>query len=99
MEVFMSKLNAYFVAHKTLTLTLMWGFFFLAIGYGLTELFLLPELNFGLIFIPAAVALYFRIMYAKASYNPVKDKLSPEYIPYSQRPENQKRMKKKKAHK
>lgn len=95
----MSKLNAYFAARKTLTLTLMWVFFFLSLGYAMIALFLVPTLNFWIMLIPGVLAFYFRIMYAKASYDPVKDKLSPEYIPYSQRPENQKRKKKKKSRK
>jgi hypothetical protein len=92
----MSKINSYFIAHRTVTLALMWTFFAIALIYALVSMLLVPTLNFWFMFIPGLIALYFRIMDSKASYDPKKDKFSGEYVPYSERPENQKRKKKKK---
>ena len=91
----MSKLNAYFKAHKSLTLGMMWLFFFLALAYALCAMYVAPQLNFWLMLFPAAIALYFRVMYAKASYDPTKDRFSPEYIPFEQRKQQRQQFKKK----
>lgn len=90
----MAQLNAYFVAHKSLTLGLMWLFFFLALGYALTAMYLVPTLNFWLMLIPGFISFYFRLMYAKASYDPTKDRMSPQYIPFEERKKNRKKKKK-----
>lgn len=90
------KLNGYFIARKTLTLVLLWVFCFIAFGYGLLSMYVFTNWNFWLLFIPGALSLYFRILYSKAAYDPQKDKRSPEYIPYKDRPSTKNKKKKKK---
>ena len=87
----MSKINQYFIARKSLTLWLMWLFFALSLGYALIVMFLIPSWNFWLMIIPGVIAYYFRFLYSKAAYDPQKDKLSPEYVPYKQRKKKKKK--------
>lgn len=94
----MSKFHAYFVApeHKKTTLRLMWTAFFVCLGYALISLLLLDGQHYWYMIIPGLVALYFRLCYSKAAYDPVKDKHSDQYIPYSERPENKHKANRKK---
>lgn len=62
----MFRINAYFIAHRTLTLGIMWCLFALAMGYGLTALLVRPDWNFWLCLIPGLLCLYFRLLHARA---------------------------------
>ena len=84
----LKQMNAYFVAHKSLTLTLLWVCLALSLGYAFFVMYVMTSWNFWLMLIPGALALYFRLIYSKAAYDPRKDKNSDQYIPYSERPEN-----------
>ena len=90
------KVHTYFTSNKKPTLPLMWVFFFLAFGYAMLSMFVIPSLPFFWMYLPAAFALYFRLCYTKAAYDPRKDKSSDQYIPYSERPENKHKANRKK---
>lgn len=81
------KMNEYFKTHIKITLTLMWVFFAIAVGYGVLCLTLFPNWFFWLMLIPAFLALYFRVVYSKGYYqqHPERDKYSEQYIPYKER--------------
>ena len=81
----MRQIHQYFCTNKTVTLFWMWVFFALAFGYLLLCMFVCPQWNFWLWLLPGAVCLYLRLAYAKAAYDPRKDRLSGRYVPYQQR--------------
>ena len=81
----MKEVHKYFITHKKVTLAWMWVFFFITLGYMLMQMYVLPQLNFWLAFIPGVICLYLRIAYAKASYDPAKDKFSDSYVPSKKR--------------
>lgn len=63
------KLNGYLLCHPGLTLALMWVFLALAVIPGVLITVLMPEMSYfkflGIIIVPAAIALYLRILYGK----------------------------------
>lgn len=65
----MRKLNGYLLCHPSLTLALMWGFLALAVIPGVLITVFMPEMGYfkflGIIIVPAAIALYLRILYGK----------------------------------
>ena len=77
----MKAIHRYFTTHKKVTLTWMWIFFFLDLGYMLLHIAGMISTGFWLWLIPGAVALYLRIAYSKAAYDPARDKFSDKYIP------------------
>lgn len=87
----MKAIHQYFVTHKTVTLTWMWVFFALALGYMLLCLLAFPTWNFWLCLIPGLICLYLRVAYSKAAYDPTKDRFSEEYVPYKKREKKKKK--------
>ena len=81
----LKPIHQYFCTHRYVTLFWMWVFFALAFGYLLLCMFVYPQWNFWLCFIPGLICLYLRLAYAKAAYDPRKDRMSDRYIPYQQR--------------
>ena len=81
----MRQLHQYFCTNKTVTLFWMWVFFALAFGYLLLCIYVYPQWNFWLWVLPGTVCLYLRLAYAKAAYDPQKDRMSDRYVPYQQR--------------
>lgn len=81
----LKPIHQYFCTHRYVTLFWMWVFFALAFGYLLLCMFVYPQWNFWLCFIPGLICLYLRLAYAKAAYDPQKDRLSDRYVPYQQR--------------
>ena len=81
----LKPIHQYFCTHRFITLFWMWVFFALAFGYLLLCMFVYPQWNFWLCFIPGLICLYLRLAYAKAAYDPRKDRMSDEYVPYQQR--------------
>lgn len=77
----MKTIHRYFLKHKTVTLTWMWIFFALTLGYMLLQMTVLPQMNFYLALIPGLICLYLRIAYSRAAYDPTKDRLSGQYVP------------------
>ena len=77
----MKAIHRYFITHKKVTLTWMWVFFFLTLGYMLLHLTVMPQTNFWFAFIPGLICLYLRVAYSKAAYDPTKDKFSNQYVP------------------
>lgn len=86
----MKAIHQYFLQHKKVTLTWMWVFFFIALGYMLLHLTVLPQINFWLAFIPGLICLYLRVTYSKAAYDPEKDRFSEQYVPHQQRKKKKK---------
>ena len=76
----MRAIHQYLTTHKKTTLTLMWIFFCITLGYMLLHLLVLPQINFWISFIPGLICLYLRVVYAKAAYDPKKDRFSNQYI-------------------
>lgn len=81
----MKAIHKYFITHKTVTLVWLWIFFFLAFGYMLLCMTVCPDWNFWLWLIPGALALYLRIAYGKAAYDPTKDRFSDQFVPRDRR--------------
>jgi hypothetical protein len=79
---------------KVLTLTLMWIFFFITLGYMLICMFWMTSWHFFVWLIPGAITLFLRLAYSKASYDPMKDHFSDEYVPYKKRAKKKKHKKK-----
>ena len=77
----MKAIHKYFTTNKKVTLFWMWVFFAIAFGYMLMQMYLLPQLNFWIAFIPGLICLYLRIAYAKAAYDPTRDRFSDQYKP------------------
>lgn len=77
----MKKFHAYFSTHKAVTLALMWAFFAVTLGYMLLCLLAFPQWPFWLCLAPGLVCLYLRLTYAKAAYDPARDKFSERYVP------------------
>lgn len=77
----MKAIHKYFTTHKSVTLFWMWVFFSITLAYMLLQMYLMPQLNFYLAFIPGLICLYLRLAYAKAAYDPKKDRFSKEYRP------------------
>ena len=77
----MKSVHQYFITHKKATLTWMWVFFFISLGYMVLHMRGFISTNFFLWLIPGAVTLYLRMAYTKASYDPKKDPMSKEYVP------------------
>ena len=77
----MKAIHEYFTTHKKICLTWMWIFFAITLGYMLLQMYVLAQLNFWLAFIPGFICLYLRIAYAKAAYDPKKDRFSSQYTP------------------
>lgn len=77
----MKAIHQYFTTHKKVTLTWMWVFFAVTLGYMLLHLTVLPQINFFVAFIPGLICLYLRLAYSKAAYDPTKDRFSENYIP------------------
>lgn len=77
----MKAIHRYFITHKNVTLTWMWVFFAITLGYMLLQMTVLPQLNFWLCLIPGLICLYLRGAYSKAAYDPTKDRCSERYIP------------------
>ncbi len=63
------KVNGYLLSHPSLTLALMWVFLALAVIPGILITVFMPEMGYfkflGIIIVPAAIALYLRILYGK----------------------------------
>ena len=76
----MKAIHEYFTTHKNICLAWMWIFFAITLGYMLLQMYVLPQLNFWLAFIPGAICLYLRLAYSKAAYDPKKDRFSSQYI-------------------
>ena len=81
----MKAIHQYFITHKKVTLTWMWIFFFITLGYMLLQMTVLPQINFFVAFIPGLICLYLRIAYSKAAYDPTKDRFSEKYMPRDRR--------------
>lgn len=77
----MKAIHQYFITHKKVTLTWMWVFFAITLGYMLLQMTVLPQLNFWLCLIPGLICLYLRVAYSKAAYDPTKDRFSGRYKP------------------
>lgn len=77
----MKAIHQYFITHKKVTLTWMWVFFAVTLGYMLLHLTVLPQINFYVAFVPGLICLYLRIAYSKAAYDPAKDRFSEKYVP------------------
>lgn len=94
----MFKMNEYFKNHMTLTLILTWVFLAIALGYALLVLLVYTDWMFWLMLIPALIALYFRVIYAKGYYKkyPERDKYSDQYIPYKERKKQEQQKKNRK---
>ena len=67
--LYLTKLNTYLVDHPKLLLTLIWVFFFIAVIPGVIIAVYYPTMGYfkflGIIIVPAAIALYLRILYGK----------------------------------
>ena len=67
--LFLTKLNTYLVDHPKLLLTLIWVFFFIAVIPGVIITVYYPTMGYfkflAVIIVPAAIALYLRILYGK----------------------------------
>lgn len=81
----MKKVHQYFCSHKAVTLTLMWVFFAIALTYMLLCLLAHPEWQYWLCLIPAIPCVYLRLAYAKAAYDPTRDRCSDQYVPRTRR--------------
>ena len=77
----MKAIHQYFITHKKVTLTWMWVFFAVTLGYMLLHLTVLPQINFYVAFVPGLICLYLRIAYSKAAYDSAKDRFSEKYVP------------------
>lgn len=73
----MKAIHRYFVTHRKVTLTWMWIFFCLALGYMLLHITGLITTSFWLWLIPGALALYLRLTYSAASNDPGHGKALP----------------------
>ncbi len=67
----MRNVNAYFLTHKKVTLILMWIFLVIALGIALFLNIFYPTISllrfFVAIIVPIIPAVYFRILYGRAS--------------------------------
>ena len=63
----MKRIHRYFTTHKKVTLTWMWVFFAIALGYMLLNMGGYITTSFWLWLIPGAITLYLRLAYTKAS--------------------------------
>ena len=67
--LYLTKLNTYLVDHPKLLLTLIWVFFFIAVIPGVIIAVYYPTMGYfkvlAVIIVPAAIALYLRILYGK----------------------------------
>ena len=64
-----TKINAWFVEHHSLTLVLMWIFTAIAVGIGAWLALMHPEMDYFIflayIAVPALLAIYLRLMYGR----------------------------------
>ena len=81
----MKAIHQYFLNNKSTTLFWMWVFFAITLGYMLLQMYVMPQLNFWLAFIPGLICLYLRLTYGAARYDSKKDKFSKNYVPGKKR--------------
>ena len=83
--------HTYWSTHAKQTLIATWVAFFVTLAYMLLCIFVFSYLDgwkFGYYWfwvIGGAFALYFRVTWGKASYDPRKDRWSDEYVPRKER--------------
>lgn len=93
---FLRNVNGYLLEHPKLLLTLLWIFVALAVIPGVLLAVLVPQMSYfkflGIIIVPAALALYLRLLYSKVQEKRKKERLAQKAE------ENQARYQHKKKH-